>query len=64
MVLCMHAYIMPVRPVAAAVWTKTWEMDDYERSQERSVCSSSPYRVECKINHGTRGYACLYIMPE
>jgi hypothetical protein len=44
--------------------TKIREMDDYEGSQKWSICSSSPCRVECKINHGTRGYACLYIMPE
>jgi hypothetical protein len=43
---------------------KTREMDDYERSQKWSICSSPTCRVECKINHGTRGYACLYIMPE
>lgn len=28
---------------------KTWEMDDYERSQEWSICSSSPYRVDSTI---------------
>jgi hypothetical protein len=59
----MHAYIMPVSSVAAAVWPETLKMDDSKEARN-SICSSSPCRVECKINHGTRGYACLYIMPE